>query len=165
MTTHHTSILALALPLMALGCELTPPEMGFLPEDHAAIEGISEEYADAFIAGDWEGVARLFHPDGVLMPPDESAVTGRIAIAAALEPDPGVEYLSFTVETDEVEGGTWMAFSRGSYTLQFEVTTPDGVQVLQDEGSWLAILRRDGDEPWAIHRQIWNSNLPPVPAG
>lgn len=157
---------ALAIPFLLPACEAPTPEpVGELvPADREAIEAVGEQYRDRVLAGDWDGVAALFHADAVLLPPNQPEASGRGAIRDALEPEPGTAFTGFSVRTDEVEGRGDLAYSRGVYGLEVTIETPDGRIVQEDEGKWLAILRRDANGSWLIYRHTWNSDLPPVPA-
>ena len=158
----------IVLPLVVLGCEVTPPEAAFLPEDRVAIERLAQEFGGGVLAEDWEGVAGLFRTDAVMMPPEGPPVEGRPAIRSALEAgEPGVELTGMSVVTEEVDGGAFIAYARGTYEQHFSASTPDGDVVWTEEGSWLTVLRKDGIEPehpWGIHRHIWNSDLPAMPS-
>jgi ketosteroid isomerase-like protein len=157
-----------ALALILLGCEVTPPEAAFLPEDRVAIERLAQEFAEGLLVEDWDGVAGLFRTDAVMMPPEGPPVEGRLAIRSALEAEvPGVELTGMSVVTEEVDGGAFIAYARGTYEQHFSASIPDGDVVWTEEGSWLTVLRKDGIEPehaWGIHRHIWNSDLPAMPS-
>jgi ketosteroid isomerase-like protein len=157
----------MVLPLLLLGCEVTPPEAAFLPEDRVAIERMAQEFAEGLLAEDWDGVAGLFRIDAVMMPPEGPPVEGRSAIRSALQPgEPGVELTGMSIVTEEVDGGAFIAFARGTYEQQLSASIPDGDVIWTEEGSWLTVLRKDGVEPehrWGIHRHIWNSDLPAMP--
>ena len=68
---------AMFLPLLFLGCEVTPPEAAFQPEDRAAIEMLAETFAEQVLVEDWDGVAGLFRSDAVMMPPESPPVEER----------------------------------------------------------------------------------------
>lgn len=154
-TRLTTAALALvAVPLLA-GCQ--PAEQAGMQEgaavDTAAIletlDGVRDGYAEAFNAGDADGVAALYTEDAVLMPSTGSPVTGRDAIrdlmAENLAQEPTLEIMpaNTTVMSSDwvVEYGTTRTTVEGA-----EEEDP----VTQSQG-YLVVLKRTADG-WKLLR-------------
>jgi uncharacterized protein (TIGR02246 family) len=97
------------------------------------------------------------------MPPDEPFVEGRenilARVRAVMQAAPVDEFVITPLETQRA--GDW-AYSRGVYTVTFTVAAT-GEQGFID-GKFMTILHRQPDGTWKIHRDIYNSNVPPAPA-
>lgn len=66
---------------------------------------------------------------------------------------------SHSMSPIEVEGTRELAYARGTYQSVLSVRM-DGEEVtIPDEGSWLAVVRRDEDGAWRFYRLIYNTDL------
>jgi ketosteroid isomerase-like protein len=135
-------------------------------EDRQEIETIPERFVDRALAGDWEGVAELYHPAAIQMPPDQPAVEGRDAIRQALSARLGVEsggrLEDFAVEVQEALGSGEIVYVRAAYRLKMAVTMEDGPVSFEQHGPYINILRRDEAGQWCIYRQIYGRDHPPL---
>jgi ketosteroid isomerase-like protein len=152
--------LTLVLSVPTAACEAPAPDRELGPEDRASIEAIPQQYADLLLADDLDGLADLFHPQGVRMPPNAPTEEGRQQIRAGLEFPPGVSVSDFAAETLEVDGIGDLAYSRGTFRLELNIENDDEPVLQVDEGDWVGIFRRTADGDWILYRLIWNSNLP-----
>ncbi len=79
--------------------------------------------------GDWDGVAELYHPAAIQMPPDQPAVEGREAIRRALSrtlgAEGGVTLKGFSVCIQEAEGIADLVYVRAAYRLNMSVIVDD----------------------------------------
>lgn len=129
----------------------------------AAVNAIWDEYEASVMAGDAERWIAQWTSDGVQMPPDEPYVAGKENILArvgmVMQAAPVDEFVITPLETQSA--GDW-AFSRGVYTVTFTIAAT-GEQGLID-GKFMTILQRQPDGSWKIHRDMFNSNVPPAPA-
>ena len=128
-------------------------------EDVAAIQRLTEDWHDGWLAGDADALVALYADGAVLMPQSQPAVLGKEAIHSLYQS----VFREYTVkgdgETLEIEiGGNW-AFLRGTYTLT--ATPKAGGERLEDAGKHLFILKRQPDGSWKIARLIANSDQPP----
>jgi uncharacterized protein (TIGR02246 family) len=126
--------------------------------DRAAIQEVSDEFAEHFLAGNFSGVASLYTEDGVLMPPNAPSVTGRAALAEFFATFPPVTQMDLV--SVAVEGSGDMAYVYG--TVHMVMTAPDG-STIEDTGKYIEIRRKVGDR-WLLAYDIFNSDLPlPMP--
>jgi ketosteroid isomerase-like protein len=124
----------------------------------AEMRAIRKAYMQFQDAGDPEGCVGFWHPDGVLMPPNEPAIRGHAdllmwyrAAFAAFDFDVKIEY------EQAISWGDW-GFARGSYT---GTVTPRATgEPTEDRGKILEVLRRQPDGTWKWHAHTWNSDLP-----
>ncbi len=96
------------------------------------------------------------------MPPNAPPLIGKEAIRAAYQSTLDQFTGEITLSLEEVEfGGDW-AFVRG--TSPVTLTPKAGGELIQDEGKYLSIRKKQPDGSWKIFRTIWNSNNP-LPGG
>ncbi len=121
---------------------------------HAAIAAANRRFMDSFSQGDAAGIAALYTRDGQLLPGNSDFVTGIPAIEGFWKGamDMGIKTANLESLELEVHGET--AVEVGKYTLEAE-----GGQTL-DHGKYVVVWRNDGGT-WKLHRDIWNSSLPP----
>jgi uncharacterized protein (TIGR02246 family) len=115
------------------------------------IRKASKTWEVAFNAADGEGLAALYRPDAMLLPPNQGFVEGRDAI--------GEFWAPFTAEIDgkldirEIVVRGDLGYVIGTY----ELVDAEGSFV--DRGKYIEVWRQvDGE--WALHRDIWNSSMP-----
>ena len=63
------------------------------------------------------------------------------------------------ITNEEVEVAGRLAFSRGHYVATF--SPKDGSRSIPVDGKFMTILKKQPDGGWKIHRDIFNSNVPP----
>ncbi len=126
-------------------------------QESSALAERAEAWQDAFNARDIEAVAALYTEDARMMPPNGPMGTGREAVRADLQGllDAG---LTGTLETLETVVAGDLGYRVGTYVLN----APDGS--VADKGKFIEIWRLV-DGTWKISRDIYNSDLPPGPAG
>lgn len=138
------------------------PKAQTAEEVTAIVNGIWEEYAASVKAGDPERWIALWTEEGVQMPPDEPFVEGKEGILArvrmVMQAAPVDEFVITPLEIQSA--GDW-AYARGVYTVSFTFAAT-GEQGFID-GKFMTILHRQPDGSWKIHRDIFNSNVPPAP--
>jgi uncharacterized protein (TIGR02246 family) len=127
--------------------------------DTAAIDDIWESYESSLNGGDIDGWLSLWTEDGVQMPPNEAPVKGKDQLrqrnGAALD----MFAVDIEITNEEVEVSGNLAFSRGHYVATF--SPKDGSQSIPVDGKFLTILKKQSEGGWKIHRDIFNSNVPP----
>ena len=135
-----------------------PAPAGLTDADRTAIQAVTDEFVEHFLAGNFAGVASLYTEDAVLLPPNAQSVTGRAAIEELLSNFPPVTQFHLTIVTAEGTGD--MAYVHG--TFHMVMTGPDG-STIEDTGKFLEIRRKVGDR-WLLSYDIFNSDLPlPTP--
>ena len=127
----------------------------------AAVNAIWDEYEAGVVAGDVDRWIAQWTDDGVQMPPNEQFVEGKdniyARVGARMQAGPTDEMEITALETQSA--GDW-AYSRGVYSVAFPLD--NGEQGFVD-GKFMTILQRQPDGSWKIHRDIFNSNVPPAP--
>lgn len=155
------SMILLSVPLFGgfLSCAQAPA--GFSDADRQAIEQITQEFGEAFRAGDWAAVAALYTEDAVLMPPNHAAVRGPDAIQEFMSSFPPTT--AFDLQGDEIDGCGDLAYVRGTYSMTL---APEGAEPVEESGKYVEIRRKQPDGRWLLAVDIFNSNepLPPAPS-
>jgi ketosteroid isomerase-like protein len=138
----------LALALASAGAAAASPP--------GPLDGMSKVFEDAIRTGDVVAAANLYADDGMIMPPNNPAVTGRGNIAAFFKTmtDNG-----FSLKLAPVD--SWMdgklAVRSGTYVLL------DKTQKEIEHGKWVEAWRKNGAGRWQLVRDMWNSSDPPPP--
>ncbi len=158
--------LLLLAALLLSACQPVVAQPQAPPSDEevaAAVDAIWREYEASQMANDPDRWIALWTDDGVKMPPDTPALEGKQPIYAraqrGMNNAPTDEMVITALETQNA--GDW-AYSRGTFTVTYTIAET-GVQEMMD-GKFMTILQRQPDGTWKIHRDIHNSNVPPVAA-
>ncbi len=122
--------------------------------DVAAINGMVDQWLEAWHAGDAATLNSLYADDAVRMLPDSSNLTGREAIlgrqqAGAEE----YEERQQTVSKDDLRVSGDLAFLSGDWSV---VQTPVGGEARSLNGKYIWLLGRQDDGSWKIVRHIHN---------
>lgn len=124
--------------------------------DIAAINKVYHQYATGISTGDTDLWISLWIDDGVQMPPDESAITGKEQIRARVQSFFDKYIFKMTIDVEEVKViGDW-AFSRGTYT--YSLTPKMEGEPYANIGKYLTILERQADGSWKFARDCFNNN-------
>lgn len=124
-----------------------------------AAGAIWKEYTESLNSGDIERWLALWTEDGVQMPPDEAAIVGKDKIRARNEAVLDKFTFDIGITNQEVEAGGDWAYSRGTYRAK--LLPKAGGRPIAIDGKYMTILARQPDGSWKIHRDIFNSNVPP----
>lgn len=127
--------------------------------DPTILDQVWEEYAASLNAGDMERWLALWTEDGIQMPPGEAPVVGKLRIRERNQDV--ADQFTFDMQVFNEEGesaGDW-AYCRGTYRAT--LTPRTGGDVMFVDGKFMSILARQADGSWKIHRDIFNSNVPP----
>ncbi|WP_181708794.1 YybH family protein [Chthonobacter rhizosphaerae] len=119
-----------------------------------AIDTGNAEFVAAYNRGDAAGIAARYTEDAQLLPPGESAISGRTAVEAYWKTliDAGLKNLS--LKALEVGSDGDMAYEVGEYAI----TVPkQGGEESTDSGKYLIVYKMVG-EKWLLHRDMWNGN-------
>ncbi len=126
----------------------------------ATIDSLAREFGVHFNAGHADVVANSFYAEnGMVMPPNEPARTGRSEIQASLGAFMAMKAQLTVTPVDVVANGA-IAIDRGTYTVTF--TPPGATAPVTDNGKYLAHWHLI-DGKWLMVADIWNSDLPPMP--
>ncbi|MGE0353940.1 MAG: SgcJ/EcaC family oxidoreductase [Gemmatimonadales bacterium] len=121
-----------------------------------ALDGLRERWIQAYQTGDSVAMADLYVVDAVRMPYDAPAQVGRPAILNAYGASFQRRTLIPTISLvpDEVHGIGDRAAERGHYHEQLR--SRDGQRSLVEEGTYVALLRREPDGRWRYEWSIFN---------
>jgi len=119
-----------------------------------AIEAVNAQFVAAFGQGDSKGVASLYTVNAQLMPEGSDAIKGRAGIQKFMQVaiDSGVASISLT--TLEKFGSGSTATEVGVYEMH------DKAGKAVDHGKYV-VLWRQVNGTWQLHRDIFNSSVPP----
>jgi uncharacterized protein (TIGR02246 family) len=123
----------------------------------SSARGLIQGYADSILHSDADANAALWDDEGISMPPDSPMVRGRPSIhemfRAAFS---HATYTRFDCDLDEITDAGEYGFVRGNYTYAFH--PGDGQVVIEREGKFLTILRRQSDGSWRLYIDCFNLN-------
>jgi uncharacterized protein (TIGR02246 family) len=144
----------LALVAVIASAEQKPPA-----GDEAAIGKIRGAYEKAAAAQDAAGIAKLYAPDGMEMPPNAPTVKGRAAIEAfhkAWAKEWMVHGMTLTPTETHVMGDR--AFETGTYKQGLMAQKGGGL--IDDKGKFVVLLKKDATGTWWVTHAIYNSDIP-----
>lgn len=122
------------------------------------IEETNAEFSAVASRGDAAAIAALYTDDAVVLAPNAEMVRGKQAIKGLFDgmiQQMGAPQLTLrTIQVDEVGD---MANEIGEYTLKFQ---PAGGEPVTDIGKYVVIWKRQGDDSWKLHIDVWNTNSP-----
>ncbi len=126
-----------------------------------AVQDTNREWMEAVKRGDPASLAALYTEDATLLPPNSEAIRGRQGIEAFFKAGMQMGISEATLETVDVEYLGDVAYEVGAYTMKIE---PEGGQATADKGKYVVVWKRDGDGPWKLAIDMWNTNTPlPAP--
>ena len=125
-----------------------------------AIEAANARMAAHMNAERYDSAAMVYAEDARGLPPNMVADVGRAAILKSLQGMAGMKAtISFTTTSVAVNGP--LAVETGTYS--FTGTPPGAPGPVTDTGKYMAHWHKMGDN-WMIVENIWNSDLPAMPA-
>ncbi len=126
-----------------------------------AAEGIhegNERFMKAVREADIATMPSLYTSDAMILPPNGDAVTGADEIAKFWQ---AFSELGIT----EARPVTREVIPMGEYALEVGETTVYGQDgALVDRGKIMVLWKKDEDGVWKMHRDTWNSSIPPSEA-
>ena len=128
--------------------------------DDPGVAKTRSAYQAAAGAQDAGGMAKLYAPDGVEMPPNAPAVKGRAAIEAfhkAFSKQWMVHGMTLAATETKVMGDT--AYDVGTYKQGLMPQSGGGI--INDSGKYIVLLKKDASGTWWITHAIYNSDNPP----
>jgi len=122
-----------------------------------------KSYIDAVTSGDVEAVVSHFHPDGILMPPNDRTIYGAMELREWHQDYfQNFSILSLQATEREVRVLRDWAIERWSYTVAIDAIV--GGESIRDEGRFLMNWTREPDGLWRIAYAMFNS-MQPVGSG
>ncbi|HMK17525.1 MAG TPA: DUF4440 domain-containing protein [Chitinophagaceae bacterium] len=122
-----------------------------------AIDASNAEFGNLISKVDSVGLAALYTSDGKFMAPNMPAFSGRANIQSGFSgmfSQTGPIGLKLT--SNEVWGNEEMVSEVGSYSM----TDKSGKEI--DKGKYIVLWKME-DGKWKIHRDVFNSDMPPMP--
>jgi ketosteroid isomerase-like protein len=139
--------------LLLFGIPFTSNSSELLPQDIEEIKASSKEWVETYNRNDWKGLAELFSPSAIMMPPNSAAITGRTGIANWQAVNESGFRIAFDIK--EIDGGGNVAYVRGNSC----VFIPDGEGGFGvDVGKFLEIRKKQATGEWLIQADIFNSD-------
>jgi uncharacterized protein (TIGR02246 family) len=133
--------------------------------DDPGIAKLRAAYQAAAGTQDGAALAKLYTADGIEMPPNAPAQTGRAAIEAfhkAFGKQWMMHGMTITPKTLHVWNGD-MAYEVGTYKQS--LMPQAGGPMVEDQGKYVVLLKKDaGSGAWLITHSIYNSDNPPPAA-
>jgi len=127
--------------------------------DVLGVDSCRRRYVSAWLDANSKLVASIYTDDGVVLYPNQSAITGRTDIQRYF-----LDFFNeFTIDefalvSDEVVvNGNW-AFDRGKY--KWSARSKKANTRMDDTGKYLVILQRGQDGVWRVARDMDNSDRP-----
>lgn len=133
-------------------CQSAPT--GLSAENRSEIELSSKKWVETYNQNDWQGLAALFTPDAIMMPPNGLTIQGREAIARWEEANETGFRIVFKLEAIEGQGD--LIYVRGRSCV-FIPNGTDGYSV--DVGKFLEVRKQQSNGEWLIEADIFNSDL------
>jgi uncharacterized protein (TIGR02246 family) len=119
------------------------------------IAAANEKFMAAVGQQDAAALAALYTKGGQLLPPNSDFVTGREAIQGVWQAVMDMGILRAEMEIVEVEDHGKTAIEVSRYTLYAEG------DVVADKGKYIVVWKKKGGA-WKLHRDIFNSSMPPA---
>ena len=128
-----------------------------------AIKKISEEWSEAFGAGDIDKLVSLFADDAVRIPPNKPVQIGKEAIRGWIQWLIDQVAMEHESELLDVKVSDDLAFFRCTWA---KISTPrDGGEPRKHNGNYVSIVQKQPDETWKIICNSWSHEqliLPPI---
>lgn len=151
--------------VFAAGCPQAPP-----PEppdtraaDEAALREADANWSKVTGAKDVAGFASFFADDGMLLPPNQEAVSGMEAIqkwGQAMVETPG-----FAVSWQPTKAEAARSGDQGYTVGTYEMTVNDAKgKPVTDKGKYLTVWKKQADGSWKVAVDAFNPDTPAAPS-
>ena len=146
----HRHIANQMMPMQGMG-----EAEGESADPRSTIEAANERFISAYNQGSAAGVAALYTEDAQLLPPNSEVVEGREAIQGVWQGmiDSGIQRVQLDIS--EVSGMGDTLYEVSNYTLY------GADEEMLGRGKYIIIWKQEDGE-WRIHRDIFNSSMPPA---
>lgn len=129
-----------------------------IEEVRKAIEKANQRFGESMRRGNASAVGALYAEDALLMPPNAEMIRGRAGTAEFWGGAIKMGVKDAVLTTVELRHEGRSVEEVGKYLLRVE---PVGQAPFEDHGKYVVLWKQDADGTWRMHRDIWNSNLPP----
>lgn len=161
-TLAFCGCLALLLPSLLLlsACNQAPPDTR--AADEAAVRDTDAQWSKTAATKDVDATVAFYADDASLLPPNSPIVTGKPNIRAVWAEllAPGTA-LSWQANKVEVARSGDLAYLTGTYEMTMKDAQGNPVT---DKGKMVEVFRKQPDGKWKTVADIFNSDLPAVPA-
>jgi uncharacterized protein (TIGR02246 family) len=128
-------------------------------QDREAIQRIKAEYKRAWLAGDADGVKRLFTKDAVLMP--HHGVPAQVGMKAINDfwwpaNSPKTVITKLEVPIEDISGDGRIALVRGRSEVAWTVEDQGKITGYANAGTYLTVMRKMADGSWKITHHMWD---------
>jgi ketosteroid isomerase-like protein len=119
----------------------------------AGIAKATEKFMSELKAGNAAGISALYTEDAMAFPPGADTVKGRAEIQKFWQ---GMvdQKIHADLQMSEVETHGNTAVETGTFVIKDATGNP------VDRGKYIVVWKR-GKSGWQLHRDIWNSSMPP----
>lgn len=118
------------------------------------IRELTQDFVTSYNTGNYDQMAAMYAPDGVLMAPNHDAAHGSKETERLFRLLADGGYEDLRLETLRVENSGDMAMETGRYSVAFRQANGTTVP---ERGKYVKVWRRLGT--WLIVADCWNSNL------
>jgi uncharacterized protein (TIGR02246 family) len=162
MGTLKTTLRPLAGCLVFWVCALANTGFAGDVKIEQELRDLDAQWAAAAAAKDLDKTVSYFSDDAIVMPPNMPSATTKDAIRKLWQDMIGSSAsVSWQVSRVEVAKSGDMAYLAGSY----QVTMKDAEgKESSERGKYLEVWKKQADGKWKCGADIWNSDLPIVPA-
>ncbi len=157
MKFHFLAVGLISLALVLVPCSVAA-DAPAKAADVAAVKALVGKHSAALAAGDAAALTALFADNGVMMPPERGAMTGKEAIRWGLKIALGLFATKISSENLDVDVTGDLAYARRTATMTLISKT--GGEQMELIANWLDILKRQSDGSWKIALEIVNSDRP-----
>ena len=123
------------------------------------VERMARASEDAMLNGKLDQLLEFYEEGATSLPPNSQAVVGRSLIRSYMDTVSAygiiVKEAQFAPLSIDVEDN--LAYEVGRYTMTMHVPT---VGLVREEGKYMSVWKRQSDDSWKVHTDIWNTNTP-----
>jgi len=146
------SILLFIVFFILTSCSTNTEQERFSEQDIASIKDFFKTHDEFILQADWSSQALQYAEDAIKFPPGGDPVEGRKNIEEGLRVVD--RYTDFKADLFEIDGQGDFAYVMAKFSAKFIlVGSPEEYEM---SGISMAILKRDVNNDWHLHRVIWN---------
>jgi len=155
----RSRLLATALAITVVTASCQPAGHTFSDADMATARASSDTFVARLMRKDWPGVVSMYTTNDRFLPPNQKAVIGRAAMQTWLTALPPLA--AFALKPDTIVGSGDLVYLQGHFALTF---APPGAPPIVDSGKYVEVHQRQADGTWLSVVDMFNSDLPAMPA-